>query len=253
MTGDDRQPATFGGLVLARVRADPRLVVPFVAAGVVVAAVDWLRRADPLPAGDPVWMYDTVSVQYNVFPAGVARTTRQLGAFVHLELPALAWAVALEALAALAVAAAGWYTITRCLTADPDSLAGYAGWMVALAVLPGLVSLEGSVGLLPLGLAVLVVVAFVVAYVFLLPGFLAAGYRFDRALRRSGDASHGRRLPFVVTAVVLGLGAWLLARVPVAGGFLSTAVVGTVQAVLVGALVDRYETRGDADDASGER
>jgi len=243
MTGDDRerQPKTFGGIVLRRIRDDPGLVVPFVVAGVIVAAVDWLRRVDPLPTGDPSWMYDTVSVQYNVFPDGVSRTTRTVGAFVHLELPVLAWGVALEALAVLAVAVAGWYTITRCLTTDRNSLARYTGWVIVLSALPRFLALEGSVGLLPLGLVAFVVAAIVVSYLFLLPGFLAAGYRFDHAVRRSGDASIGIRLPFVVTAVILGLGAWTLARVPLAGGFLSTAVVGTTQAVLIGGLVDRYE------------
>lgn len=233
--------------VVRRVRTDPFLCVPFSIAGVVVALADWLRVRDPLPAAEPAWTGDTVSVQFSLFPSGTARTTRELGALVDLKLPYLLGGVTLEAAAALAVGIAGWVTVTRGLSADRSAGSGlrYVGGLTVVSTLLVLVpARELELGSLPLALLALVVVFLLVVRVFLFPGLLAADRGFVAALRRSVRLSRGVQWSLFWLALALGVTSWGLATVPVVGGFLSTAVVGTVHAVGLAVLLGRL----DADD-----
>jgi len=105
---------------------------------------------------------------------------------------------------------------------------------------------------LPLALLALVVGSLVVVRLFLFPGLLAAGNAVWTALRQSVRRSQGARLALFWLALGLGLISWGLARVPVVGGFLSTAVVGTVHAVALAVLLSRLPSDGDrsaSDDA----
>lgn len=235
--------------VVRRLRADPFLAVPFTLAGLVVALADWLRVADPLPASEPVWMSDTASVQYSVFPGGTARTVRELGAFVDLQLPYLFGGLALEAAVALAVGVAGWLTITRCLS-TARSARSFLRYVVGLTLVSTLLVLlptrEIELGSLPLALLAVVVLYLVVVRVFLLPGLLATGSGFLPALAESVRLSRGGRAPIFWLALALGVTSWGLATVPTAGGFLSTAVVGTVHAVGLGVLVARLRSHDTA-------
>ena len=253
--GDGETPSTVGGdgprsvrdvlvAVVRRLRATPRLAVPFVLAGAVVGLADWLRLQDPLPAGQPPWMGDVLSVQYALFPAGTARTTRELGAFPDLRLPYLLGGIALEALVVLSVGVAGWLTLTRALSADRTALSfgRYVGGFVAVAALLALVP-AGSIEIrsLPLALLALAVAFVLVVRLFLVPGLLASGSGVVAALRESGRRSRGVRVTVGWLAVTFGVASWGLATVPVVGGFLSTAVVGTVQAVAIAVLLGRPE------------
>ena len=224
--------------VARRLRTDPTLCLPFGLAGLVVGLADWLRLRDPLPVGQPAWVGDTFSVQYGVFPSGTARTSRQLGAFMDLQLPYLLGGLALEAVVALAVGVAGWLTITRALSADrtAGSFGRYVG-VLALTVAGIRPVSQVEVGSLPLALLAIAVVVLFVVRLFLVPGLLATGSGFRTALRESVRRSRGVRVTLGWLAVLLGVASWGLATVPVVGGFLSTAVVGTVQAVAIAVVL----------------
>ena len=246
-------PSTVGGdgrrsardvlvAVVRRLRAAPRLAVPFVLAGAVVGLADWLRLQDPLPAGQPQWVGDTLSVQYALFPAGTARTARELGAFPDLRLPYLLGGLALEALVVLSVGVAGWLTLTRALSADRTarSFGRYVGGLAGLGALGALVPAEVlEIGSLPLAALALAVAVLLVVRLFLVPGLLASGSGVVAALRGSVRRSRGVRVTVGWLAVTFGVASWGLATVPVVGGFLSTAVVGTVQAVAIAVLLER--------------
>ncbi|MFC6765576.1 hypothetical protein [Natrinema soli] len=224
----------------ARIRRDPVLVVPFVVAGLLVALTDRLRQWDPIPATTPDSFGQTISVQYSVFPRGIPRTIRRIGAFIDLELPFLVGAVALELVVVLAIGIAGWVTITRALNAERrlDSLARYLGLLSVTALLPRLFgSPTLEIGSLPLGVLAIVVAALVGIHLFLFPGYVAAGESFATALQRSVRDPRGRRSAVFWLIVLFGFAAWGLAQVPVAGGFLSTAVVAPVQAVSIAVLI----------------
>ncbi|WP_254764000.1 hypothetical protein [Natrinema marinum] len=230
----------------ARLRRDPGLVVPFTIAGLLVALADRLRRWDPLPVATPDSFTRTVSVQQSVFPQGTPRTVRHVGAFVDLRLPYLLGAVALESLVVLVIGLAGWMTITRAFGAERrlESAARYLGLLSVVALLSrsfGSPSLE--VGSLVLGALAIITVALVGIHLFLFPGFLAAGESFATALRKSFLAPRGRRWPVFWLIGLLGLASWGLAQVPVAGGFLSTAVVAPVHAVSLAVLLDGAESK----------
>lgn len=232
---------------LRRIRRDPVLLVPFAFAGVLVALADVIRRLDPLPAARPDWIGRTVNLEYSVFPTGTARTTRDVGALVDLETPYLIGAIGLELAVVLAVALAGWVTITRAMRVDRTrrSVAAYVGTSLGLGlVVSALGAPSVTVHSLPVGLALLVVAALVLVHLFLLPGFLAVGMDPLTALRRSVRGAQGRGWTLLGFVVALGLAYWVLALVPIAGGFLSTALVGPVHAVVLAVLL-RHSGGGD--------
>ncbi|WP_018257633.1 hypothetical protein [Halomicrobium katesii] len=232
---------------LTELQRDPRLLAPFAVAGLLVALVDWLRQRDPISVVTPHWMDQTVSLQYSVFPRGTARTSRSVGALVDLELPSLLGAVALEAVVPLAVGTAGWLTMTRVLDRDSGraSLGRYLAVLASLTVpLRLFAPVQFSPDSVPLILLSLVVLSLVLVSLFALPGYLAAGYGVLRALGASAATARGRRLQLFGLVLTFGLAAWGMARVPVAGGFLSTALVAPVQAVSIAVLVRGSDTDG---------
>nr|WP_252718819.1 hypothetical protein [Haloarcula sp. CBA1122] len=224
---------------LGRIRRDPVLAVPFAVVGVLVALVDWLRQHDSIPMAPTDALSQSVSVNYAVFPQGTARTARHVGALVDLETRYLLWAVGLEALVPLAVGIAGWVTITRVLDthSGPRALSRY---LIALAAVVSIPQLLGGfsvdiTGFL-FGLLLLAVALFVLTRLFLLPALLVTGRGFVTALRQSYHRSQGQGMTIGGLIIVIGLAYWGLATVPVAGGFLSTAVVAPIHSVAIGTV-----------------
>ncbi|WP_132059679.1 hypothetical protein [Halorussus amylolyticus] len=252
MTPTDRLTAT---AVLraagARVRRAPHLVAPFALAGLVVALADWLRRYDPIPAATPDWVGRTLSIQYSIFPQGTARTVRPVGGLLDLRTPYLVGSVALELVVVLAVGLAGWATITRALGTERrvGSLARYLGVLSAIAIAPRLLGTPSvDVESVLLGVPLVVAFSLVLVHLFALPGLLATGRGFPTALAASARRSRGRRWPLFWLVVVFGVASWGLARVPMAGGFLSTALVGPIHAVSLAVLVERTEPPSRSDE-----
>lgn len=241
---DDRRTQTGAptvlGAVWSRIRRDPSLLAPFAVAGLVLALVDVLRTRDPIPSATTDALDRTVSVQFSLYPSGTERTARRIGALVDLETPYLVWGVGIELVALLAVGLAGWLTITRALDGQRRlaALGRYLCLPVALALVPRLAgSPTVDVGL-PVGLVALLVVSFVAVRLFLVPAFLATGRGFGAAIRLSASRSRGWGWTLFGLILLVGVASWGLARVPMAGAFLSTAVVAPVHAVAMAVVLD---------------
>ncbi|MCU4802598.1 hypothetical protein OB920_19725 [Halobacteria archaeon HArc-gm2] len=250
-TGERRRPAdsrrtptdtrTVLGAVWARVRRDPPLLIPFAVTGLILALADVLRTRDPIPIEPTAALDQTVTVQFSLYPSGTARTARGVGALVDLETPYLLRGVGIELAVPLAVGVAGWLTITRVLDGQRrlDALARYLCLPVVLSVAPRLLgSPTVDVGL-SVGLVVLLAVSFVSVRLFLVPAFLATGLGFGAAIRNSASRSRGQGWTLFGLILVLGIGSWALATVPIAGAFLSTAIVAPVHAVAMAVVLDR--------------
>lgn len=251
-TGNARSPSTGVGpstkatTVLkdtgARIRRDPVLLVPFTVAGLLVGLADWLREWDPIPAATPESFGGTIGVDYSIFPTGTARSVRHVDALIDLETPYFLGAVGLELLVVLAIGVAGWYTIHRVLGGEArlDSVARYLLTLSVVAVPLRVLGVRAiEVDSVFLGAAALFAFALVAVWLFLVPGFLAAGLPLSGALRESLQQSRGMQGSLFVLVVLFGLASWGLGRIPVAGGILSTAVVGGAHAVSLGVLLRR--------------
>ena len=228
--------------VTTRLRRDPRLGLPFVIAGLVVAVADAVRAWDPIPVTTPEWTEQSLSVQYSFFPSGPARTIRALGAFVDLRTLYVLGALTLECAVFVGVGLAGWVTITRALDDGRrlGALGRYLGVFGSIGSIPVLVGPRSvTPDSLPLALLGIVVVSLVSVRFFLLPGFLARGDRVTAALTHSVRASKGAFWPLLSLVIVFGLGYWALALVPFAGGFLSTAIVAPVHSIVLAVLLER--------------
>jgi hypothetical protein len=221
------------------------LVLPFLLAGVVVAAVDLARRVDPIPVvrssgGDGV----SVDVEFYLFPTGSPETLRPLGAIVELQPRYLLWAVTLEAVALLAVGLAGWLVFTRALDRSTESAAaaryfGVFGLFLAIPRLLGGADIEFTDGGLIVGIPLIVLWVLLLVRLFLLPVFLVAGRGLIDAARESRRTSRGAGWTIFGVILVVGLGASLLGELPAIGGGVSTAVVGPIHAVAAVILYER--------------
>lgn len=234
---------TFAGVlrtVARRLRRDPVLAVPFTAVGALLAAADFLRGIDPIPAatGAPA---AGINVEYSIFPRGVGRTGRTLGAVVDLDLPYFLWAVGLEALLVAAVSLAGFATIAWTLGARvrdrPVALLRYVAVLAALSVA---YQALGRTQFEPHGMLVALIAMFVLLQVLvrvaMTPAFLVAGRGATRAVWASVAASRGIGWTLFGLVVALGIAASVLARAPVVGPYLSTAIVATVHSVALGVV-----------------
>nr|WP_244515111.1 hypothetical protein [Halorientalis persicus] len=245
------QRSTLGVLKTAvgRIRHDPFLTVPFIVAGIVVAVADWLRTHDPLPVALTDGLSQTISVQYSVVPQGTARTVRHVGALIDLKMPYLLWAIGLELAVVLVVAIAGWMTIARTLDTSPH-LGGLSRYLLTMLAVLILSQLLGSSFLTTdrflLGLGLLAVFLVVAVRLFLFPANLVTGNEPLAALRLSYRRSRGYGMTIAGLIIVIGLSYWGLAKISHVGGFLSTAVVAPVHAVVLGILVSAKTKELDA-------
>jgi hypothetical protein len=190
----------------------------------------------------PEWVGRTLSVQYSLFLSGPARTIRGLSAFVDLRVPYVLAAFTLECVVFFSVGLAGWVTITRALDTDRclGSLGRYLGAFAVIGSIPVLLGPTSvTLNSLPLALLGVVVASVVSVRLFMFPGFLADGDRPTVALRHSLRASQGVFWPVLSLVIVFGLGYWVLARVPLVGGALSTGIVAPVHSVALVVLVER--------------
>ena len=246
-TRSAKQPMSFGRVLkraMTRLRRDPLLGLPFVIAGLVVALADAIRAWDHIPVTTPGWVGQSLSIQYSFFPSGPARTIRELSAFVDLRTPYVLGALTLKCAVFLVVGVAGWVTITRALGAERHlesfgRYLGISGLIGSVSVLLGQTSV--TLDSLPLALLGLVVLSLVSVRLFLFPGFIAGGDYVTVALKHSVRASKGAFWPLLSLAIVFGLGYWLLALVPLVGGFLSTGIVAPVHSVALAVLLERRD------------
>jgi hypothetical protein len=249
---DDGLPATTVDVVLAgvdRVRADPRLLVPFALAGAVLTALDGLATRDPVPVvRGSSFPEQLLSVAYLPYPAGGPGLARPVGAFVGLRPEYAVWlaAVGVVGLAAAAVPTA--YGLARAGGFAPDwpALARYVGFVALARLLVGVSYVRVELPLL-VGVPVLLVVLLVYARLFALPGFLLAGRGARSALTASAGVSRGAGWRFAGAVVVLGLAAHVLSGLPgpaPLATFAAAVLVGPVHAGAVADVVRRWEAGG---------
>ena len=231
---------------LGCIRRNPVLATPFAVAGVLVALADWLRQYDPIPVASTDALSQSVSLQYAVLPQGTARTVRHVGALADLKTRYLVWAIGLEVLVPLAVGIAGWVTIALALDTHPR-LRALRRYLIALALFVSIPQLLGGysvdINSFLFGLVLLTMALFVLTRLYLFPALLVTGSGFVTALRQSYRRSHGQAMTIAGLIIVIGLAYWGLATVPVAGGFLSTAIVAPIHAVAI-VTVFSADTRG---------
>jgi hypothetical protein len=212
-----------------------------VIAGLVVALADAIRAWDPIPVTTPEWTEKSLSVQYSFFPGGPARTIRELGAFVDLRTLYVLGAFALECVVFVGVGLAGWITITRALDDERrlEALGRYLGVFGLIGSLPVLIGPRSvTIDSLPLALLGVVAVSLVSVRFFFVPGFLARGDRATAALTHSVRASKGAFWPLLSLVIVFGIGYWVLAMVPLAGGFLSTAIIAPLHSITLAVFIE---------------
>ncbi|RQG95066.1 hypothetical protein [Natrarchaeobius chitinivorans] len=226
-----------------RLYRDPFLWIPFLVAGVVLLAAEWLRERDPLPTA-PGIDGSTITVSYTFYPTGTPTIVRPLGALVDLPRSTLVYGLGLEVVTLVVVAGAGWLTVARAGGVEPrlDRLGEYVGFVLAIGFSGRLfeeIGLEYTGGSLLVALALLAVVAYVFVRLFLWPVVILLEGRPVRSIRTSWRGSRGQGTTLFGLVVILGLGSWALAQVPHVGTALSVAVVGSVHAVVLVVLVDR--------------
>lgn len=245
----ERGPSTTAILAesVRRISRDPVLALPFAVAGVVLALIDRLRIRDPVPTmlAQPVGDV-TVSVSFPIYPSGLRATGLDPAALVDLRPWYLLRTLGLELLAILAVALAGWLTLSRAAGADRsrESFVSYLGFVVAVRLFLGAFAVFDGLAWVTLVAFVALLVAFV--RLFAAPALVVAGENrregegegIRAAAGRSSRLAHGRGATAFGLVLVFGLGAWLLGSVPAVGALVSTALVAPVHAVAVVAFVE---------------
>lgn len=228
---------------IGTIRRDLVLLVPFALVGLALAALDWLRRADPLPTPEHV-VFDgshlDLHVAYVVYPTGVSQTTVPLESLVDLHPHLLGWGLASYVLPLLAVVVAGVVTMARAMGREPRL--GMVGSLFGLAIAIDLTnrlleSIDALQGMGLWGLPLLALLFFVGIRLFAVPGLLVAGRGLPAAIVESNRRTAGRGWQLAALVLAFGLGAWLLADVSSVGALLSTAIVGPVHAVTIVAVL----------------
>ena len=245
-----REPATLTvtavlRATIARIRSDRWLMIPFLFAGGLITAVDFVRRWDPIPASRETSDGLSIELAFYLYPTGVPGTARPLGAIVDLLPQYLLWTIGIELTVVLAVGVAGWVVISRGLEQSPvwRSAARYIGlivfplWILRLA--DG-AEIEFANGGLLFGIPLLIVWALILVRLFLLPVCLVDGRGLIEAIRESARTSRGVSWPIFGLIVLIGLGMSLLGSIPTVGGLLSTALLAPIHAV---AAVVVYQRR----------
>ena len=239
-------PTASGSLrvALRRVATDPRLLVPFLLAGVVYAVADRLRLRDAVPVTFADRIQDgTLSVAFGVYPSPRAATTRPLDALVGLRADYLVWTAAVGLACLLAVVVAGWVTFARAEDGLPRrGLASYVVLVVLVdAVFRLVVAVVGTADLgWIVGLPALAFTIWLMARLLAAPLYAARGDGPLSAVARSFALLSGRAWTASGVVVAVGVATHLLGSVPVAGA-VASAVVAPVHALAVVAFVRRAE------------
>ncbi|WP_228434323.1 hypothetical protein [Natrarchaeobaculum aegyptiacum] len=230
-------------VALVRIRRDPRLIVPFLLAGVFLTLVDYLRLEDPIPTVERAVPWSngvSIDLAYAGFPTGVPQTTTHLESLVGLHPEYLAWGLALYLFPLLAVAAAGAVTIARAMDQPVrlEAVGAVFGFVLAADLLHRLLgSIELLQGMGLVGVPLLVGYLLVTVRLFAVPGLLVAGRSFVEAIRESARRTRGRGWTIVGVIFVVGLSSWFLASVA-AGTFVTTALVAPLHAVAIVSLLE---------------
>lgn len=233
---------TILGATGSRLRDDPRLWLPFFLAGCLALVADLLREHDPLPATTGL-EGSTLHASYAIYPTGTFVTERPLGALVDLQPPLLGYALGLELIVLAAIVVAGWETMRRATDVPFHRrrflvYASGVGFLTVFVEVAAAMGLEYSTDRLLVGLALLAGLLFVAVRLFLVPVTLLREGGVLQPVSVSWRSSRGYGTAIAGIVLLVGIGSWALAHVPVIGSLCSTTVAGTVHAV---SLVVVYE------------
>ncbi|OIB58296.1 hypothetical protein [Natrialba sp. SSL1] len=230
----------------SRLHSNPALLIPFALAGFILAVIDTMRRHDPIPVLEYGGLEQaTIHLEYAGYPTAAGQTTLPLEALVGLELPYLVWGGGLYVLSLLAVSAASVLTFTALLDGEAHfgPLRSYVGLVVGLDLgyrLLSSVEFLQNMGLL--GIVPLVLILFVLVLLFPAPGLVAAGASPWTAIRRSGAVVRGERWTVLGLVLLLGICAWVLSSIPLAGTFLTGALIAPLHAAMIVSLFEYRRT-----------
>lgn len=242
-TDPERRPVSTWTLLsegIARLRDHPSVPIAFLLAGLLVAAVDALRRGDAVPTVGFLGVQSgEFSVRFGVLARVYARTTTPPAALYALQPSWLARVAALELLRGAVVVAAGVYGFGRLLDVRPGlaATARYAG----VFALVSLAALQVDAGPI-LGIPLLVVFFVILVRVAAFPAFLVQGDGVGQALRRSWRRTRGHGWAVFGVVLVVGLANHALTSVPVVGPVGSSLAVA-LQAGVVVSFVRRTAPR----------
>ena len=237
-------------VALRRVAADPRLLGPFLLAGVVYALADFLRRTDPVPVVLADRIQDgTLSVAFGVYLSPNPTTARPLDALVGLRVDYLVWTAGVGLACLLAVIVAGWVTFARAEGGLP--VRGLASYAVLVALVDAafrlVVAVVGTDDLgAVVGLPLVALTLWLMARLLAAPLYAARGRGPLSSVSRSFALLSGRTWKASGVVVAVGVTAHLLGSIPVAGA-LTSALVAPVHALAVVAFVRRAERREAAE------
>ncbi|WP_049927615.1 hypothetical protein [Halopiger goleimassiliensis] len=232
-------------VAFARLREDPLLFVPFVLVGLVLSAVDWLHRRDPIHVVEWGRVETTgldVRVEFVGYPTGVQQTVRPLESLIGLEQFHLVWGIGLYVLPMAAIAIAGTVTIARSMgqRVSVRAVGSLFAFVVAVDLFHRLLgSIDGLQTMGVWGLAPLAVYFGLLVKLFLVPGLLVDERSIRTALGESARRTAGRGLSVFGLILLLGLGGWLLSAAPLVGTVLSSALVAPVHALVIVAVLEQ--------------
>ncbi|ELY47517.1 hypothetical protein [Natronorubrum sulfidifaciens] len=244
--GGGRRELTVGVVLstaVGRLREAPAMLVPFVAAGIVLAVADALRRHDPIPSLEREIPWEnglSIDLEYAGYPTGVAQTATPLESLVGLHPEYLAWGFTLYLLPLVAVVLAGVITMARAMNRDVRlaTVGTVFGFVIVFDLVQrGLGSIDALQGMGLWGLPLLVLYLAVIVRLFAVPGLLVAGRSPKRALLESVRRTRGHGWTVFGVILVVGLAGWALASLP-GGTVATTALLAPVHAVAIVVLLE---------------
>ncbi len=238
MSGTERHRNVTTGTLLSDagelLRREPRVVVAFLLAGIVVTGVDALRRGDPVTTVGFASLLDGhFSVKFGLVVRIISQAWTPLPAMFSLRPGWLVWTVGLELLRTAAIIGAGVYGFARLLE-TPLSLAAIVRYAAVFGALT-LFSFNADVGVV-LGVPLLILLFAVLVRLVAVPAYLVAGDSIFGAFRRSWYQTYGYGWAIFGVVIAVGFANHALSSIPAVGpvgsGLAAAFQVGAVAALV---------------------
>ncbi|WP_330630231.1 hypothetical protein [Halocatena halophila] len=223
-------------------RDDKMAVLVPMAAGAVVAAVDHLRRGDPIPVTDYVGVRElrfAISLDVPVTITGT--TTTQLNAVGGLRAQWVAWLFVLQLAGFLASVGAGLFVLSRVRARPLTNRT--AGRYVVFAFLVSLLSVLFEIRSVWIVIPLFVIGMFVFVRLFLVSGLIVDGATIVEAIQKSWRRTRGYGRTILAIFIVLGLCHHLLLSVPLVGPVGSGLIV-SIHGGSIGVILERTAHSG---------
>ena len=238
---EEWSPITTASLLsdaLGRLYRNPSVLVGVMVAGVLVTAVDVVRRGDPVPTvGYAGLQTGDVRIAFGVVVNVISQNPTPPTALVDLEPIWLARTVWLEVLRGGAVVLASIYGFATLLDVRVH-VSNTARYLIAFGGL-ALISVEIQMGLL--GIPLLLVLFWILVKLSPFPGLVVAGEPIVAAVRRGWGLTRGHGWSLFGVVLSIGITNHALASVPVVGT-VGSSLAAALHIGVVSAFIDRVET-----------